>query len=153
MCGVDAVLVGCVRVDLKRLIIVAEVARIDAAEQALALHDEALAVGRGSAAIAPEAAELQAVMVMTAWMVRTGIAVSRLLINSGASLPEAGRRSRCCLSARRAVAFSGASRALRPLPCRMRTLPDRSFMVMSVIRKAATSPTRRPAWSMSCTIA
>src|SRR5271157_3203591 len=64
MCGVDAVLVGCVRVNLKRLIIVAEIARIDAAEQALALDNEALAVGRGSAAIAPEAAELQAMMVI-----------------------------------------------------------------------------------------
>src|SRR5271156_6109481 len=55
-------------------------------------------------------------LVMTAWMVRTGIAVSRLLTNSAASWPGDWRRSRCCLSARRPVAFSGTSRALRPLP-------------------------------------
>src|SRR5208282_3579894 len=61
----------------------------------------------------------------------------------------AWRRSRGCLSARRTVAFSGTSRALRPWPWRTRPLPERSFMVMSATSSAATSLTRSPACSMT----
>ena len=62
--GVDAVLVGCVRVKCERSFVVAEVARIEAAQQAIPLDREALAIGGGAAAVAPDAAELQAVMVI-----------------------------------------------------------------------------------------
>ena len=50
-------LVGGVGVKLECPVVVAEIARIRAAEQAVALDREALAVGGGSAAVAPQAAE------------------------------------------------------------------------------------------------
>jgi hypothetical protein len=51
-------------VERDRLVVIAEVARIDGAEQAALLHGEALAVGRGERAVAPDAAERQAVMMI-----------------------------------------------------------------------------------------
>src|SRR4051794_28844538 len=62
--AVDAVLVGGVRIELERAGVIAEIARIDAAEQTVPLDGEALAVGGGAASVAPDAAELQAVMVI-----------------------------------------------------------------------------------------
>ena len=52
--AIDAVLVGGVRIELQRAVVVAEIARIDAAEQAVALDREALAIGGGAASVAPD---------------------------------------------------------------------------------------------------
>jgi hypothetical protein len=62
--AVDAVLVGGVRIELERAVVVAEIARINAAEQTVPLDREALAVGGGAASVAPDAAKLQAMMVI-----------------------------------------------------------------------------------------
>ena len=51
--GVDAVLVGGVGIELQRVVVVAEVARVRAAEQAVALDREALAVGGRASATSP----------------------------------------------------------------------------------------------------
>jgi hypothetical protein len=45
LCGVDTVLVGGVGVESQRPIVIAEVAWIEAAQQAVALHGKALTVG------------------------------------------------------------------------------------------------------------
>ena len=57
-------LVGGVGIELQRAVVVAEIARIDAAKQAVPLDREALAIGGGAASVAPDAAERQAVMVI-----------------------------------------------------------------------------------------
>jgi hypothetical protein len=62
--GEHAELVGDVRVERDRLVVIAEVARIDGPQQATPLHSEALAIGRGERAVAPDAAERQSVMVI-----------------------------------------------------------------------------------------
>ena len=62
--AVDAVLVGCVRIKLKRPVVVTEIAWIDAAEETAPLDREALAIGRGAASITPYAAQLQPMMVI-----------------------------------------------------------------------------------------
>ena len=62
--GVDAALVGRVRVKCERSFVVAEVARIEAGQEAIPLDREALAIGGGASAVAPDEAELQAVMVI-----------------------------------------------------------------------------------------
>lgn len=51
--AVDAVLIGGVGVKLQGAVIVAEIARIDAAKQAFPLDGEALAIGRGPPSITP----------------------------------------------------------------------------------------------------
>src|SRR5271165_5224539 len=61
---VNAVQVGGVGIEGERAIVVAEVAGIEAAQQAVALHREALPVGGGAAAVTPDAAERQAEMVI-----------------------------------------------------------------------------------------
>ena len=48
----------------ERAIVVAEVAGIEAAQQAIALYSEALPIGGGAAAVTPDAAERQAVMII-----------------------------------------------------------------------------------------
>ena len=62
--GVDAVLVGGVGIELEGAVVIAEVARVDAAEQAVALDGKALAVRGGAPAVAPELAERQAVVMV-----------------------------------------------------------------------------------------
>ena len=61
---VDAVLIGGVGIKLQGAVVVAEIARIDAAEQTFPLHGEALAIGRGPASVTPDGAECLAVMVI-----------------------------------------------------------------------------------------
>jgi hypothetical protein len=61
---IDAVQVGSVGIEGERAIVVAEVAGIEAAQQAIALYREALPIGGGAAAVTPDAAEWQAVMVI-----------------------------------------------------------------------------------------
>ena len=52
------------RVERERPVVVAEIAWIDAAEQAVPLDREALAIGGRASTIAPDAAELEAVVVI-----------------------------------------------------------------------------------------
>lgn len=62
--AVDAVLVGGVGIKLQGTIVVAEVARIDAAQQTFPLDGEALAVGRGAASVTLDGAECLTMMMV-----------------------------------------------------------------------------------------
>src|SRR3954453_320921 len=62
--GIDAVLVGGVGVQRECPFIVAEVAGIEGAEQTVALDGEPLAIGRRAAAVTPDPAQGQLVMVI-----------------------------------------------------------------------------------------
>src|SRR5271168_2882435 len=62
--GEHAELVGDVRIERDRLVVITEIARIDGPEQAAPLHSEALAVRRGKRPVTPSATERQPVMMV-----------------------------------------------------------------------------------------
>ena len=62
--GVDTVLVGSVGIEGERAVVIAEIAGIEAAEQAVALDRKALPVGRRAAAVSPDTAERQMMVVI-----------------------------------------------------------------------------------------
>jgi hypothetical protein len=62
--AVDAVLIGGVGIKLQGAVVVAEIARVDAAKQAFPLDGEALAIGRGTASVTPDGTEFVAVMMV-----------------------------------------------------------------------------------------
>src|SRR3954452_3772634 len=62
--GVDAAFVGGVGVECERSVVITKIARIEAAEQAGSFHREALTIGGGALASAPDKAEFQVVVVI-----------------------------------------------------------------------------------------
>src|ERR1700689_2341194 len=62
--AVDAVLIGGVGIELQSAVVIAEIARIDAAKQAFPLDGEALAIRRRPPPVAPDGAECLTMMMV-----------------------------------------------------------------------------------------
>ena len=96
----NAVLVGRVSVERERPVVVAKIARVEAGEQTVALDREALAIGGGATTVAPDAAQLQAMMVID----QDGVG---RLERGLAQEPPAGVLQRRCSEAVDALAHGG----------------------------------------------